>query len=83
MRDCCAAANLPPLFLEGSLPKEIEQLWPAFEKAFRSDNRGTNLGDMLAFSSSSSTQVLPQSRLPKLDEGTALIRKHLNARASG
>ena len=31
------------------MPSEFKELWPAFQKAFQSDRRGTRLNDSLAF----------------------------------
>lgn len=75
MHDCCAAANLPPLFTEGALPEEIRELWPAFEKAFRSDSRGTLLNDIFAFGESAAVKVLLGSPQQKVDESAFNLAK--------
>ncbi|KAH7908184.1 hypothetical protein BJ138DRAFT_1013317, partial [Hygrophoropsis aurantiaca] len=56
MNDACRAANIPPLLLSG-VPSAVRPLWPAFQKAFRSDVRGTRLNDILSSEDSRDFQV--------------------------
>lgn len=49
MNDACRAANLASLLTDSNMSPELKDLWPAFQKAFLSDRRGTRLSDSLAF----------------------------------
>lgn len=49
MNNACRAANLSSLLKDPGMPSELKGLWPAFQKAFQSDRRGTRLNDSLAF----------------------------------
>jgi hypothetical protein len=62
MNDACRAANLPPLLFSDMLPDAMKSLWPAFQKAFRSDIRGTRLNDILAFGDSGRLKITHPSR---------------------
>ena len=49
VNDACRAANLTSLLRDPCMPQDLKELWPAFQKAFQSDRRGTRLSDSLAF----------------------------------
>ncbi|KAH9920694.1 uncharacterized protein B0H18DRAFT_880904 [Fomitopsis serialis] len=51
------AANLIALMTSGALPDELADLKPAFDKAFRSDYRGSRLNDILGLGDSAHLQV--------------------------
>jgi hypothetical protein len=84
MHDCCAAANLPPVFCDGSLPEAVQETWPAFQHAFRERNRGTRLNDILAFGKSAAFQVSVAAKRPNRHDPALLMAVgHLNARIAG
>lgn len=84
MHDCCAAANLPPVFCDGSLPEAVQEIWPAFQQAFREKNRGTRLNDILAFGKSGAFQVSVAAKPPNSRETSLLLAKqYLNAHIAG
>lgn len=87
MHDCCCSANLPPLFSDGSLPKDVEdELWPAFQEAFQSDNRGTRLNDILAFGHSAAIQVCLEqnTRTKKIPENIcSMVAAHFGCQITG
>ena len=51
------AANLMALMTNGILPDELADLKPAFDKAFRSDYRGSRLNDILGLGESAGLHV--------------------------
>lgn len=60
------AANVLPLLTNGSLPEEVLELKPAFEKAFSSDYRGSRLNDILGLGQSAELQVEKAPGKPKI-----------------
>lgn len=86
MHDACAAANLPSLFYNGSLPEAVEELGPAFQAAFGEQNRGSLLNDMAASGSTKSAdpRVAVAAKLPSPNNPAfLLVKEHLDAPASG
>jgi hypothetical protein len=84
MHDCCAAANLPLVFCDGSLPEAVQDIWPAFQEAFREKNRGTRLNDIMAFRKSGAFQVSVAAKPPNPHEASLLLAKqYLKAHLTG
>jgi len=80
MNDACRAANLSAVLFSDRLPDDMKALLPAFQKAFRSDIRGTRLNDMLAFGDSSRLKVTYASTgRGKLAEQNARYRDNISA----
>ena len=58
MNDACRAANLKLLLHSPRMPPEIQELWPAFQRAFKSSSRGTRLSDSRALGVSGMMKTL-------------------------
>jgi len=58
MNDACRAANLNLLLHSPRLPPEIQELWPTFQRAFKSSSRGTCLSDSHALGVSGTMKTL-------------------------
>lgn len=57
MHHSSRAANVRPLLKSGQLPSELSELEPEFDKAFRSDFRGTRMSDLLGIGDAAKMQV--------------------------
>lgn len=78
----CRAANVPPI-LSGGVPADLDCLKHEFQRAFRSDYRGTRLNDILGLGTSSRIQVEVQHEHVHLsNEMDTLLATHLGLNSS-
>lgn len=84
MHDLCTAANLPSLFHNGSLPREVEGLGVVFQTAFEKHNMRILLNDMTASDPSAylRVSVAAENSSPN-SSAFLLVTEHLDVLATG
>lgn len=88
MNDCCAAANIPPLFSGGVLSSDaMKDIWPHFKTAFQPDIRGTRSEDLVSLADAAHVQVCfdksPRSHSKEWDDIMAQAQAQLSCASRG
>lgn len=85
MHHSSRAANVRPMLKSGQLPAELADLESEFDKAFRSDFRGTRMSDILGLGDAAKMQVKDIEGRPTFRNEVVrrVLIGHLNGEPSG